>query len=224
MSRLLLDVRLNTPAPQPVAGPSIAWDTIRDAIQSWIVVGSGLSGDHVVWSGQRDTDGNPMPRPVGMFIELRLTMIKWAGFSDARWYAYDQPSNTFTQHTSGPRVAMLTATCFQGAPSGGASIPTNIAPAHPAVVLNEAMAATGRDDISMALVAAGIGVGSIESLDITPAIINTTLLEQRAIVTVQLHLASDLTYTYPAGQGWIDTVNGSGSGDLAPVQLHVTLP
>lgn len=44
----------------------LAMTTIEDAIQSWIVTGSGLASDHVIWAAQG------APRPVGEFIDMRL--------------------------------------------------------------------------------------------------------------------------------------------------------
>jgi hypothetical protein len=52
---------------------STAWTTIEDAIQAWIVAGSGLAADHVTWSGQT------APRPVGEFISMTLTMLERRG-------------------------------------------------------------------------------------------------------------------------------------------------
>jgi hypothetical protein len=200
---------------------SIAWDTVRNAIQAWITTGSGLAGDHVVWSGQRDASGNPMPRPRGQYIELKLSLLRWNGFSDWRDYDYDQPNNTLTLHTRGPREAVLTATCYQGMPTGGTGYPSSTAPM---AVLNDAMTSTGRDDVYNALVAAGVGVGDIGILDIQGGTFDSARFEARAIVTAKLNLASEIDQVFTQGQGWIETVNGAGSGDLTPVSIAVTLP
>lgn len=191
---------------------AIAWSTIRNAIQAWIVTGSGLAGDHVVWRGQRDAGGNPMPRPNGMYIELKLTLMRWNGASDFRAYDYDAGSNTLTLHTRGPRTALLTATCYQGVPTGGKGEPSDTSCM---AVLNDAMTATGLDVVFDALVAAGVGIGDVDALQIAGGVINEVKFEERAIVTVKLHLASQVSQVFPAGQGWIETVNGTGEGDLA---------
>ena len=47
--------------------------SIEDAIQAWIVAGSGLASDHVTWAGQT------APRPTGEFISMRLTMLNRGG-------------------------------------------------------------------------------------------------------------------------------------------------
>jgi hypothetical protein len=59
--------------------------TIEDAIQAWLVAGSGLASDHVIWGGQ----GNP--RPAGEFIEMRLTVLEHRGRD---WL--DRTDNVFT--------------------------------------------------------------------------------------------------------------------------------
>lgn len=198
---------------------AIQWATVRDAIQAWIVTGSGLAGDHVVWAGQRDADGNLMPRPSGMYILLHLTVFDWRATSDAKVYTFDAGSNTLTQHLRGPRVALLNATCYQGTPAGGTGQPSTTAPM---AVINDALTATGLDPVFDVLVAAGVGVGKVSAINVQGGAINNVKFEERAIATVQLHLASDVSYAYPAGTGWIDIVNASGNpGDLSTVSVHV---
>jgi hypothetical protein len=200
---------------------AIPWATVRDAIQKWIVTGSGLSGDHVVWAGQRDADGNPMPRPTGQYVELQLSLFAWNGFSDWRRYEYDSMADTLTLKTEGPRVATLTATCFQGVPTGGTGQP---APSNVMAVLNDAMTAMGLDSVFNALVAAGVGVGAFDAIDVRGGVVNTAKFEARAIITVKLNLASEISEVYPVGQGWIQFVHADGiiATDLEPVHVRVS--
>lgn len=202
---------------------AIPWATVRDGIQSWIATGSGLAGDHVVWSGQRDADGNLMPRPTGMYILLRLTLLSWDGLSDWDTYEYNAGTNTFTQHLRGPRSAVLTVTCFQGAPTGGTGQPS---PSSTMAVLNDAMTASGLDTVSNVLVAAGVGVGDIDAINVAGGTINEAKFEERSIATVKIHLASSVDSVYPVGQGWIDVVNADGiaPGDLNGLHVHVVAP
>lgn len=55
------------------AASAIKWTTIEDAIRAWIVFGSRLADDHVIWSQQTS------PRPAGQFISLRLMMLEHRG-------------------------------------------------------------------------------------------------------------------------------------------------
>ena len=198
---------------------SIAWDTVRDAIRSWITTGSGLSGDHVIWSAQRDANGNPMPRPSGMYIAMRFTLLQWNGITDWQDNSYDEGSNTFTRSLRGPRKATLTATCYEGMPTGGSGSPSSAG--FSMGILNDAMQASDRDDIEQALTAAGVGVGSIEQLSVAGGTFNDARFEGRSIVTVGIHLASEVDYTYPTGTGWIEFVNASGitPGDLSTIHF-----
>lgn len=52
---------------------ALPYSTIEDAVQAWIVAGSGLASDHVVWSEQT------APRPQGEFISMRLTVLEQRG-------------------------------------------------------------------------------------------------------------------------------------------------
>jgi hypothetical protein len=61
---------------------AIQFTTIEDAIQAWIVTGSGLASDHVIWTQQT------APRPSGMFIAMRLI-----GIDGADWDWYDRVDN-----------------------------------------------------------------------------------------------------------------------------------
>lgn len=55
---------------------------IEDALQAWIVAGSGLASDHVTWGGQT------APRPTGEFISMRLD-----GLGGADWDWNDRVDN-----------------------------------------------------------------------------------------------------------------------------------
>lgn len=52
---------------------SLQWTTIENAIQAWIVFGSGLASDHVIWAEQT------APRPTGEFISMRMHILDHPG-------------------------------------------------------------------------------------------------------------------------------------------------
>lgn len=197
---------------------AIQWATVRDAIQAWFVAGSGLAGDHVIWAGQVDTNGNPLPRPAGTFIELRLTVLDMPIQADQRRYTLDTLTNTATDNIEGPRVGVLTATCFQGKTGGGAPSST-----WALAILNEALTAAARDDIYDGLVTAGVAYATATGITEIGGQLGSTRLEPRATVTIRLNLASSITYTYPTGQGWIEHViaGGNTNTDVQSVQVDV---
>ena len=49
------------------------WVTVQKAIQNWLVTGSGLAANHVIWEGQSS------PRPAPPFISLNLLSITGRG-------------------------------------------------------------------------------------------------------------------------------------------------
>lgn len=46
---------------------ALGWAAVEDAIQAWMVAGSGLAADHVIWTQQT------APRPTGEYIAMRLS-------------------------------------------------------------------------------------------------------------------------------------------------------
>jgi hypothetical protein len=52
---------------------AVQWTTIENAIQSWLVAGSGLAADHVIWD-------SPATPPSGQYISMRLSVIDQLGF------------------------------------------------------------------------------------------------------------------------------------------------
>lgn len=194
---------------------AIQWGTVRDAIQQWFVLGSGLAGDHVVWAGQVDANGKPLPRPAGLYISLRLAVLAMPGFSDTCRYVLDTNTNTLTDNIEGPRVLSLTATCFQGT---GGELPAS---SWALSVLNDALTASGRDDVFDILVAAGVGVGTYGDITEVGGQLNTIYLEPRATAVVKLNVASVVTFVYPVGQGWIETVHADGNAGTDVATVHV---
>jgi hypothetical protein len=65
--------------------PAIDWTTIANAIQAWVVAGSGLAADHVIWSFKGPG------RPSTPYIQLNIIAVRPVGFD----YEVRQ-DNTFT--------------------------------------------------------------------------------------------------------------------------------
>ena len=112
------------------------------------------------------------------------------------------PGAEVLQKLRGPRRAMLTLQCFAGAPTGGGATGAT----SPAAVLHDAISSYALESRTAALVAAGVGVGTIEHIHSIDGIVNTTRFEPRAIGTVFLHFASEIVETVT----YVQTVNASG--------------
>jgi hypothetical protein len=195
---------------------AMQWPTLRDAIHTWFVAGSGLDNAHVIWAGQVDAQGNSAPRPSGQYIALRLTVITIFGTD---WSDYDLQGSVFTQYVRGPRRAILTAQCFQGLPTGGQEVDTTMC----AMRLHDVATALWLDSISKNLANAGVGISSFGDIQTTDGVITKSRGEGRAIMTVSMSLASEMTFVYPTGTGWIQFVNADGQAatDAAGMHVHV---
>lgn len=53
---------------------SIAWGTVQDALASWVLTGSGLAADRLIWAGQNTQ------RLTAPFISMRITSVRRLGF------------------------------------------------------------------------------------------------------------------------------------------------
>lgn len=185
---------------------AIQWQTVQRALQSWIVTGTGLAGSHVIWTGQ---NGDV---PSGVYCELRLTVLPRFGRD---WIDHAVVGGDYVASLRGPRRAVFTVQCFQSA--GGTSLGDESVMA----VLDNAMSAYALESVTTALVAAGIGVSSIDAIQGTDGVLNSVRNEQRAVVAVHINLVSEIVET-TAGQGWISNVNADGESDLAPVSIDVS--
>lgn len=190
---------------------AIAWTTIRDAVQTWIRTATGLAGDHVIWSGQSSK------RLTGPFIELKLRLLVHRGLD---WMVEEHDGGTpgvLTEKLRGPRSLSLSITAWQGAPaaSAGSSVPANTSPL---AYIDDAITGARLRSVHEALVAAGVGVGTADIIDVQGETINDVQFEARAIANVKLHVVSEFSTVFPTGEGWIEIVNGSGlPGDLQSI-------
>lgn len=181
----------------------VAWDTIKDAIQAWIVLGSGLAGNRVVWQGQRDSHGNIVPHPSGTYISIGVIGLRQPGFND--WTGYDVSANQLQQFVQGPRIVVLSIKCYQGIPTGTDDI-------GPLQILSDVLTASDSDDVNESLTAAFLGIGTYDDAQLSVQKLNDSKQEVFAFTTVQIHTKSDITFTKSQpGIGWIENVNIDGT-------------
>lgn len=197
--------------------------TIKTAIHTWVQLTSGLAGNHVVWSPLRDSRGNPVPRPTGMFISLSVQGLRSPGFDDVKSYttagsaggaasAFDSSfDNSFTiddsvmsQTLQGPRILVLSMQVFQGSPVGGSDV-------DPLSLLNDVLTGSDRDDVEQLLAVAHLGIGTYDDPANVPGPYNEAKQELRAFTMVKIHTRSRIIYTSAPGVGWIDTATVTGT-------------
>lgn len=156
--------------------PAIPWTTIEDALHAWVHAASGLAADRVIWVDQGG------PRPVGTYIAMRLTSLRqvsddWTVTEEAD---DPQPGAELARHARGHRVVTLGLQCFADATAA-------------AKVLADVIAAIPLH--ADALDVAGIGVGPIGTMARVDQGGAGRLLDSRAAIDVDLHLASEVSDT-----------------------------
>lgn len=163
----------------------IAFDTIRAAIHAWVVTGSGLVGSKIIWTGQRDSQGNALPRPTGLYVALSVLGIGSPGFDDVSVYTLNDDLTTVTQSITGPRTETLSIRVFQGSPVGGNDLDA-------LRVLTDILTASDRDDVSLAMSLAKVAVGTYSDATLVTVGFNEAKQESVAVSTVKLHINSTL--------------------------------
>lgn len=155
--------------------PAISWEQIENAIHAWVVAGSGLAEDHVIWTGQSGV------LPDSEFIEMSIIELRGVGHD---WKVKDDAPDAVDGaevrvRARGMRVAQLQLQCFGDAGTGNAPLQT----------LGDVVSALELHYESLNTAGAGIG-------DVTPvrpiSAGKTGLFEPRFICTVALHLGSEL--------------------------------
>lgn len=173
---------------------SIAIDTVKQAIRSWVIRGSGLAPDHVIWTlGAK--------RPSSTYIHMRIR-LRTLGQDFVKVTRTTSPTsgNDATYTVVGTRLLTLTLTCFApGEPNQGARSPEQI--------LNDVFAAWSLPSINESMNVARLGW--LSNTEIVPVDMNidSSLFEPRATCTITMHTVAQLTETGPA----IDSVDIVGT-------------
>jgi hypothetical protein len=152
---------------------------VNSAIATWILTGSQLSADRVIWARQK---AGVRPKP---YIEMRITRTKhgtqWLVTKDA---ISPTPGRELEYTAQGAPVATLTLRCFASDAIDDDS---------PEEILSRVQLAAQFPTILEGLRAAGIGLGRFEDVSSMDGVINSTILEPRASMSVSLHLAAQMS-------------------------------
>ena len=185
---------------------SVDYDTIENAFYNWVLAGSGLTSDKVVWSQQAG------PRPAGPAIVMRLSNFNESGqawidyepnpltFANITVTAVDATANTFTKtahgRTTGDGPVFLSSTGTLPTANGGdIAAATNywlIAPDANTLQLARTFADTTGTPVPIDLTGTGSGTITIAATADTVA----AGAEMRAVsrvmqrVTLELHCHS----------------------------------
>lgn len=159
-----------------VIGASIATDPIsaaEDAIYAWVHEGSGLAGDHVIWS-----DLGPIP--AGTYIAMRLKGSRTV--SDDWITPRKTDDDQIVYHIRGTRHPTLELTCFAGATTGALRCEW---------ILNRVIAMASDPDIRSNLNESGVGLGAFGPIRTMDGM-RSQMFDPRAIVEIPLHMGIDL--------------------------------
>lgn len=171
------------------------WSTaMEDAVHAWIVSGSGLAADHVIWS-----DRGPLPS--GPYISMRLLSIESVS-RDAIRSATD--GDDIVHSLSGPRQATLELTAFSAAAVG---------PEQGVVILDRVFAARELPSVSLLLRAANLGVGRRGRTRLFSGT-RSGMFDPRAIVEIQLHTTSEISEVGSAIERVRLTTTTAETGDV----------
>lgn len=186
----------------------IDWVTVQSRLARWVLAGSGLTSDKVLWSQ------NKAPRPAADGIVMRLTNIGFVGdpwtdvdpnpftFDDLTVTAVDAAANTFTITAHGLRTGdgpvQLTTTGTLPAPLQVATDYWVIRVDNNTIKLSETFAGTGGADVSgspsgnpvtpIDLTSAGTGTTTVQDTDNTLRAGEEILQVARGVTTATLEL------------------------------------
>lgn len=154
-----------------------AADLVENAIHAWIVAGSGLDADHVIWSAEA-TGGGPMPS--GTYVEMRLLATDTVSED---WVISRNESETIVNHVRGTRHPTLELTCFAGGRYGANRAQS---------ILTRVLAALRLPRVAALLRSSEVGIGDRGKVRVLEGR-RSTMFDPRAVVEVELHTCIDIT-------------------------------
>jgi hypothetical protein len=156
-------------------------ETVENAIYAWVVAGSGLPGEQVIW------DNPNQPRPTAPYIAMRITGYQpigqdWVNLGDAP--ADPQPLADITVIARGQRQFTIALRCFAVALTGDNSAGS---------ILSRVLSAMSLPSIREALNAAGLGLSIINPIQIIDGVLGSSTFEPRASVDIRVFVTYEAT-------------------------------
>lgn len=193
---------------------TISWTAVENAIQAWVVAGSGLVGSKVIWAQQNS------PRPDGTYIALRVTYIRRLGLDWLDVLDSDPvtPGAEIRQIARGVRECTLNIQCYNGDPMGD-----NSATARLHSVVSYAKFPSLRNMLN----AAGVGLAHFESVNSIDGFTGVAgIFEPRSTLDCTFFLASEVveTNTYIQAVQEIGTVTDEQGNDTTFSNFAGTTP
>ncbi len=145
--------------------------SLEDTVHTWVVAGSQLAADHVIWGGRG-------PAPAGPYIELALHDVQRVAND---WIDPRLESGQVMYHVRGVRQVTLELTCIAADRYGEA---------RPQAILDRVLTVE-LPSVAAVLRRAGVGIGARGPVRAIPGV-RSGLFDPRAIAEVELYVASDL--------------------------------
>jgi len=161
-----------------------AWNSsVENAIHAWVVAGSGLPADKVIWSLQT---GPLLELP---YITMRCAVVSTSGLDwiDLEFAANPTPENEVDYIVRGSRRALLELQCYADA--------TDVTGMAAQSILGNVIASARLPSIRSALNTAKIGVSVAEPIQFLGQVADSVGFEPRAITRIPMHLVNEISET-----------------------------
>jgi len=155
--------------------PTTAWE---DAIYQWVVYGSGLAPEQVIWANVGGSVAGPAPS--GLYISMRIVDVD--SVSDD-WLISRRENGGVVSHARGTRHPTLELRCFAGEATGARRAE---------LVLARVTAALELPSVGKVLRKGDVGVGTFGKVRVMPGT-RSGMLDPLAMVEVQLHIKVDVS-------------------------------
>lgn len=171
------------------------WTAFENAIHAWLRAATGIAAARILWSRQGSI-GASRPEGDGAWISISRTDVRGGGVDWTTHRASPAPVTAgaeITYYTQGTRTVTLSIQCYGGAATGDGS---------PEALLDRAKLLLQSPAWKVARKAAGFGIGDIRGPRALDGMRTPVVIEPRAILELEAHLATEVTSTGTA----IDTV------------------
>jgi hypothetical protein len=175
---------------------------VENAIHAWVVIGSGLDADRVIWTG----DGPSGPQPAGTFISMRIIDDN-TGFRD--WLLPRREGNGIRYRIRSHHMATLELSCNADGSFGSQ---------RGAMILRRVIAARALPSVVESMRGV-VGIGPAGKIRLIPGV-RSTLLDPKAMVEVGIHMVTEISEPGSA----IETVSVATTTDVGTRSGTVSRP
>jgi hypothetical protein len=153
---------------------------IENAIHEWITQATELPAEQVMWSRQK------APQPTRPYVDMVINRSRSPGTD---WLSIDDnpggdAGEEIKYQQRGSRILTLSLRCFGTDPTGTSE---------PLEILEKIRDSHLLPSTHDALATVGVGVGAMSDVTALEMIIQSTIIEPRAMMTIELHVARERT-------------------------------